>query len=89
MPWSVQVHRNIFIHGFPSVPPRAASHGCIRRPLTGRNPARWFYEGVTPGTPLQIGDAWPGEAGECTSSGSGIAAINSIKRSMIFRAASR
>jgi lipoprotein-anchoring transpeptidase ErfK/SrfK len=64
MPWSVQVHRNIFIHGFPSVPPRAASHGCIRMPLTGGNPARWFYEWVTIGTPIEIGDEWPLEKTE-------------------------
>lgn len=59
MPWSVQVHRNVFIHGFPSVPPRAASHGCIRMPLTGRNPARWFYRWAQVGTPIQIGGKWP------------------------------
>lgn len=59
MPWSVQVHRNVFIHGFTSVPPRAASHGCIRMPLTGGNPARWFYEWVTVGTPIRIAEEWP------------------------------
>ena len=30
MPWSVQVHENIFIHGFRKVPRHPASHGCIR-----------------------------------------------------------
>lgn len=59
MPWSVQVHQNVFIHGFPSVPPRAASHGCIRVPLTGRNPARWFYRWVEIRTPIQITRKWP------------------------------
>jgi hypothetical protein len=39
MPWSVQVHENIFIHGFRKVPRRPSSHGCIRLPLTGANPA--------------------------------------------------
>jgi len=35
MPWSVQVHENIFIHGFQKVPRHPASHGCIRLPLAG------------------------------------------------------
>lgn len=64
MPWSVQVYRNVFIHGFGSVPPRAASHGCVRMPLSGRNPARWFYEWVTIGTPIRIDDAWPANLDE-------------------------
>lgn len=54
MPWSVQVNGNIFIHGFASVPDYPASHGCIRLPLTGGNPARWFYEWVENGTPVSI-----------------------------------
>lgn len=58
MPWSVQVNGNIFIHGFRTVPPRAASHGCIRLPLTGLNPARWFYRWVDVGTPIRIADGW-------------------------------
>jgi len=64
MPWSVQVYRNVFIHGFGSVPPRAASHGCVRVPLSGRNPARWFYEWVTIGTPIEINDSWPANTDE-------------------------
>jgi len=64
MPWSVQVYRNVFIHGFGSVPPRAASHGCVRMPLSGRNPARWFYEWVTIGTPIRIDDGWPANPDE-------------------------
>jgi len=63
MPWSVQVRGNVFIHGFPSVPPHAASHGCVRVPLTGRNPARWFYEWVTIGTPMEISHGWPVDFG--------------------------
>src|SRR5262245_37501845 len=59
MPWSVQVHGNVLIHGFPSVPPRAASHGCIRMPLSGQNPARWFYDWIDLGTPISIADRWP------------------------------
>lgn len=59
MPWSVQVRGDVVIHGFRSVPPRAASHGCVRLPLSGVNPARWFYRWVTVGTPIQIGNDWP------------------------------
>ena len=54
MPWSVQVNGHIFIHGFTSVPDYPASHGCIRVPLTGGNPARFFYEWVHRGTPVSI-----------------------------------
>jgi hypothetical protein len=54
MPWSVQLHRHIFIHGFSSVPDYPASHGCIRMPLTGGNAARFFYEWVLSGTPVSV-----------------------------------
>lgn len=54
MPWSVQINRHIFIHGFSSVPDYPASHGCIRMPLTGGNPARFFYEWVLTGTPVTV-----------------------------------
>lgn len=54
MPWSVQVSGNIFIHGFSLVPDFPASHGCIRMPLTGKNPAKRFFEWVDPGTPIEI-----------------------------------
>ncbi len=54
MPWSVQVNGHIFIHGFSSVPDYPASHGCIRVPLSGGNPARFFYEWVDAGTPIRI-----------------------------------
>jgi hypothetical protein len=59
MPWSVQVHENIFIHGFRKVPRRPASHGCIRLPLTGANPAKWFYNWIDLGTPISIKGRWP------------------------------
>lgn len=62
MPWSVQIVGNVFIHGFKSVPGRAASSGCIRLPLTNGNPARWFYHWVEPGTSVQIGGKWPAGA---------------------------
>lgn len=59
MPWSVQVRGDVLIHGSASVPRRPASHGCVRLPLSGGNPARWFYEWVCPGTPISIGRGWP------------------------------
>jgi hypothetical protein len=54
MPWSVQINRHIFIHGFSSVPDYPASHGCIRMPLRGGNAARFFYEWVLSGTPVSV-----------------------------------
>lgn len=62
MPWSVQIRGDYVIHGFPSVPPRAASHGCVRVPLTGANPARWFYRWIDVGTPIAIQEDWPAAA---------------------------
>jgi lipoprotein-anchoring transpeptidase ErfK/SrfK len=61
MPWSVQVNGNYFIHGFTSVPDRPASHGCIRLPLTGDNPAKRFFDWVAPGTPIEITGDWAGK----------------------------
>lgn len=54
MPWSVQINGNVFIHGFTEVPDYPASHGCIRMPLDGGNPARFFYEWVDTGTPVVV-----------------------------------
>lgn len=54
MPWSVQVNGNIFIHGFAVVPDHPASHGCIRVPITGKNPAKRLFEWIDPGTPVKI-----------------------------------
>src|SRR5216683_4974623 len=59
MPWSVQVHENVFIHGFQKVPRHPASHGCIRLPLAGANPAKWFYDWIDIGTPISIRGHWP------------------------------
>ncbi len=54
MPWSVQIYGNVFIHGFSSVPDYPASHGCIRMPLDGGNPAKFFYEWIDNGSPVQV-----------------------------------
>jgi lipoprotein-anchoring transpeptidase ErfK/SrfK len=62
MPWSVQVVGNIFIHGYAHVPGRPVSHGCIRVPVTGNNPAKWFYHWISRGTPIHITGRWPGRA---------------------------
>lgn len=60
MPYSVQVKGDVFIHGYKDVPPYPASHGCVRMPLTGGNAARWFFEWVDVGTPIEIGGEWGG-----------------------------
>ncbi|MBS1714818.1 MAG: L,D-transpeptidase family protein [Armatimonadetes bacterium] len=54
MPYSVQVNGDVFIHGYHSVPKYPASHGCIRMPLYGRNAARYFFDWVDKGTPVDI-----------------------------------
>jgi hypothetical protein len=61
MPWSVQIVGNIFIHGA-EVARGRTSHGCIRLPTCGANPAKWFYEWVERGTPISIQGAWPAGA---------------------------
>lgn len=67
MPYSVQVHRGYFIHGYPSVPRVPASHGCIRMPLTGANAAKWFFEWVDLGAPISIRDGWSNRVAELRS----------------------
>src|SRR6056297_839558 len=54
MPWSIQVTGHIFIHGYTEVPPYPASKGCIRVPLTGRNPAKRLFKWIDIGTPIKI-----------------------------------
>lgn len=54
MPYSVQINGHIFIHGYSSVPHFPASHGCIRLPLDGLNPAKFFFEWVDNGSPVQV-----------------------------------
>jgi len=63
MPYSVHIVGNVFIHGFSYVPPWPASHGCIRLPLAGDNPARRFYHRVEPGTPVNIIGRWQRRSG--------------------------
>ena len=58
MPFTVQVVGNVCIHGSASVPRYPASHGCIRMPLTGANPARFVYEWVDRGAAVMIRDGW-------------------------------
>lgn len=54
MPWSIQVTGHIFIHGYSVVPDFPASHGCIRVPISGRNPAKRLFEWLDVGTPIKI-----------------------------------
>jgi lipoprotein-anchoring transpeptidase ErfK/SrfK len=61
MPFSVQVSGNYFIHGYHEVPAYPASHGCIRMPLDGDNPAQRFYQWVDAGTPIEIRGEWAGK----------------------------
>lgn len=79
MPWSVQVHENIFIHGFQKVPRHPASHGCIRLPLAGANPAKWFYNWIDLGTPISIKGHWPVAAARVTSPASSFAPSSILK----------
>jgi hypothetical protein len=58
MPWSVQIVGDVFMHGYRSVPKRPASHGCIRLPLTGINPAKFIWEWIDLGTPITIDTHW-------------------------------
>jgi lipoprotein-anchoring transpeptidase ErfK/SrfK len=58
MPFAVQVNGHIFIHGYTEVPARPASHGCIRVPLDGDNPAQWFFNWAEPGTPVEVMGRW-------------------------------
>ena len=67
MPYSVQINGNVFIHGFSYVPAWPDSHGCIRVPIDGDNPAKRFYEWVSPGTPVEIFGQWNGGGKSRTS----------------------
>ncbi|MEZ0327154.1 MAG: L,D-transpeptidase [Fimbriimonas sp.] len=58
MPWAVHVVGNVFIHGFKPSSGHSSS-GCIRLPVAGRNPARWFYYWIERGTPVTMLGKWP------------------------------
>lgn len=59
MPWSVQVIGDVFIHGWDGRVGYANSHGCIRLPVDGANPAKYFFEWVDLGTPVTVAETWP------------------------------
>jgi hypothetical protein len=59
MPWSVQVNGDVFIHGWDGRVGYANSHGCIRLPVDGANPARYFFDWVDTGTPVTVAETWP------------------------------
>jgi hypothetical protein len=59
MAWAVHIVGNVFIHGWKHVEGGRGSHGCIRLPLSGGNPARFFYYWVDRGTPVSILGKWP------------------------------
>jgi lipoprotein-anchoring transpeptidase ErfK/SrfK len=61
MPWAVQIVGNIFVHGSPVAHGRS-SHGCIRLPTSGKNPAKSFYDWVERGTAVSIQGHWPANA---------------------------
>lgn len=60
MPYAVQIVGNIFVHGWPKVRGVPASHGCIRLPVSGPNPALFFYRWADVGTPVVITGKWKG-----------------------------
>lgn len=66
MPWSIQIHGGYFMHGYPSVPKRPASHGCIRLLLRHGNPAKWLWHWIDLGTPITIANDW-GDASVATT----------------------
>jgi hypothetical protein len=51
MPRFMYFHRTMGIHGYPSVPPYPASHGCVREPLWV---AGWVYDRAFVGERLYI-----------------------------------
>jgi hypothetical protein len=60
MPYAVQIVGNIFVHGWTRVSGAPASHGCIRLPVSGANPALFFYRWADVGTPVHIRGKWLG-----------------------------
>ncbi|MCG9894692.1 MAG: L,D-transpeptidase family protein [Fimbriimonadaceae bacterium] len=62
MPYSVHLFGGYFIHGSSSVPRSPASHGCIRVPLNGDNPASRFFQWVKVGAEIDIRRDWSADA---------------------------
>lgn len=60
MPYAVQIVGNIFVHGWTRVSGVPASHGCIRLPVSGANPALFFFRWADTGTPVHIRGQWRG-----------------------------
>lgn len=58
MPFAVQIWGGYFIHGSPSVPGWPASHGCVRMPLEGRNPASLLFNWIQVGTKVTVTRKW-------------------------------
>lgn len=58
MPYAIQLWKGYFVHGYPSVPSYPASHGCIRMPLTGANPAKVLFEWIDLGVKVSIRKDW-------------------------------
>lgn len=45
--------KGLAIHGYASVPPEPASHGCVRIPMFA---ARWLFDSIPDGTPVYVLD---------------------------------
>ena len=60
MPYAVQIIGNVFVHGWPKVSGVPSSHGCIHLPVSGANPALFFYRWADTGTPVVITGKWKG-----------------------------
>ena len=58
MPYAVQIVGNVFVHGWPKVAGIPSSHGCIHLPVSGANPALFFYRWADTGTPVVIWGNW-------------------------------
>ena len=54
MPYAIEVYGDVFLHGYTSVPPYPASHGCVRIPLNHDNPAHYLFKWVERGTETKI-----------------------------------
>ncbi|MEI8281365.1 MAG: L,D-transpeptidase family protein [Armatimonadota bacterium] len=54
MPYAVQVHGDVFLHGYSSVPSYPASHGCVRIPLGRKSPAKYLFGWVNRGIEVKI-----------------------------------